>query len=67
LGIGKRLIEQAILFGETQKYSTLTLGLSSVNIVAINLFQKYGFKVVKAFEIDRLTGLRVYKMEKILS
>ena len=67
LGIGKRLIEQAIVFGETQKFSSLTLGLSSINIVGINIFQKYGFKIVKAFEVDRLTGLRVYKMEKILS
>lgn len=66
LGIGKRLLEKAISYGEEQNFDRLNLDVYAINTNSVDLYKKYGFKVTKIFEIDSITGLTHQIMVKIL-
>ena len=66
LGIGKRLLEKAISYAEEQKYDRLNLDVYAINTNSVDLYQRYGFKVTKIFELDSIIGLTHQIMVKLL-
>jgi len=67
LGLGKKLVERAIDFAKENNFDYMDLSVMGVNIPAINLYKKFGFKLVGAFEVSKLTGLTVDQMALILN
>jgi len=62
LGIGKKLVQEAIKFAEKEKFDSLSLWVLNINYKAISLYKKYGFHIIDTFELEPLTGLTVFFM-----
>lgn len=66
LGIGKKLVDKALSFGQAKNLKYLDLNVLAVNTAGVNLYKKYGFEIAKTVEIVPLTGLSYHKMVKRL-
>jgi ribosomal protein S18 acetylase RimI-like enzyme len=66
LGIGKKLVDTALSFGQAKKLKYVDLNVLAVNTTGVNLYKKYGFEITKTVEIVPLTGLSYHNMVKRL-
>ncbi len=58
-GIGRRLIEQAILYARTREAHFVTLLVDPTNTPALTLYQHMGFVQVKANEQDHMLKMQI--------
>jgi RimJ/RimL family protein N-acetyltransferase len=66
IGVGKKLLEKMVEFGIENKFDKLQLFVSAVNLAGVNLYKKYGFKIVKTVEVEKVTGISYHVMIKPL-